>query len=87
MSSPSLTGYRPNNPRRYLGPNVAVPIIVTVPREPTSADIKQPSTGKYYSFGTFWLVGENPTTGTWGDMWYLAYIQNNAAVWKQIATI
>lgn len=87
MSSPSLTGLRPNSPIKYLGPNVALTIIVTVPREPTAADIKQPSTGKYYSFGTFWLVGKDPTTGTWGDMWYLAYIEDNAAVWKQIATV
>lgn len=84
MAGQSLTGYGPNNPLKYMGANVAMPVIVTVPRAPTSADIKQPSTGKYYSFGTFWLVGQNPTTGTWGDMWYLAYIQNNAAVWKKI---
>lgn len=87
MSSPSLTGFSSKNPRRYLGPNVSIVVIVTVPREPTAADIKQPSTGKYYSFGTQWLVGENPTTGTWGDLWYLAYIENNAAVWKQFTTV
>lgn len=87
MTSKSLTGYSSNNPRKYLGPNVSLPIIVTVQREPTPADIKQPSTGKYYSFGTFWLVGENPTTGSYGDMWYLAYIQNNASVWKKITAI
>lgn len=89
MSSPSLTGYSPQNPRRYLGPNVAVPIIVVRNREPTGADIKQPNTGKYYSFGTFWLVGEtspgvNPTTGTRGDMWYLGYIDSNVGMWKKI---
>lgn len=89
MSSPSLTGLSPQNPRRYLGPNVAVPIIVVRNREPTGADIKQPNTGKYYSFGTFWLVGESgpgvpPTTGTRGDMWYLGYIDSNVAVWKKI---
>ena len=92
MSSPSLTGYSPNNPRRYLGPNVAVPIIVVRNREPTGADIKQPNTGKYYSFGTFWLVGETtpdtpPTTGTRGDLWYLGYIEANVAVWNKISII
>ena len=86
MSSSSLTGFSPNNPKRYLGPNVSIPIIVTVPREPTGADIKQPSTGKYYSFGTLWLVGKNPTTGAWGDIWYLAYIQANIAVWTPLAS-
>lgn len=84
-TSPSLTGYSPNNPRSYLGPNVGIPIIVTRNREPTGADIKQPETGKYYSFGTLWLVGKNPSTGTWGDLWYLAYIQNNVAIWEQAA--
>lgn len=87
MTSPTLTGYSPKNPRSYLGPNVSIVTIVTVPREPTSADIKQPSTGKYYPFGTQWLVGANPTTGTRGDLWYLAYIENNAAVWKQFAVV
>lgn len=85
MSSPSLTGYSPNNPRRYLGPNVGIETIVTRNREPTGADIKQPNTGKYYPFGTLWLVGENPTTGTRGDMWYLAYIDSNIAVWSRFA--
>jgi hypothetical protein len=86
-TSPSLTGYSPKSPRRYLSPNVGLPIIVTRTREPTGADIKQPETGKYYGFGTFWLIGKDPTTGTWGDMWYLAYIENNVAVWKQIAVV
>lgn len=92
MSSPSLTGYSPKNPRRYLGPSVAVPIIVIRNREPTGADIKQPNTGKYYSFGTFWLVGEtspgvSPTTGARGDLWYLGFIDSNVATWNQIATV
>ncbi len=92
MSSPSLTGYSANNPLRYLGPNIALTAIVIRNREPTSADIKQPNTGRYYSFGTLWLVGEtspgvDPSTGTRGDLWYLAYIASNAAVWKQIATV
>lgn len=92
MSSPSLTGYSPNNPRRYLGPNIAVPVIVIRNREPTTADIKQPNTGKYYSFGTQWLVGEtspgvDPVSGTRGDMWYLAYIENSLGIWKKITAV
>ena len=67
MSSPSLTGFSPNNPTRYLGPNIALTAIVTRNRAPTGADIKQPNTGKYYSFGTLWLIGKDPTSGTWGD--------------------
>lgn len=89
MSSPSLTGYSANNPRKYLGPNVALETIVVRNREPTGADIKQPNTGKYYPFGTLWLVGEtspgvNPTTGARGDLWYLAYIESSVGVWKKI---
>lgn len=92
MSSPSLTGFSGNNPTRYLGPNISLVAVVIRNREPTAADIKQPNTGKYYSFGTQWLVGETspgvaPTTGTRGDLWYLGYIDSNMAVWKQIATI
>ncbi len=92
MSSPSLTGYSPQNPRRYLGPNVGLVPVVVRNREPTGADIKDPNTGKYYSFGTNWLVGESgpgvpPTTGTRGDLWYLAYIASNVGVWKHIATV
>jgi len=83
MASSSLTGYSPNNPRRYLGPNVAITTIVTRNREPTGADIKQPNTGKYYPFGTLWLIGENPTTGSVGDLWYLSQIQANVAYWIQ----
>lgn len=91
MSSPSLTGLSPNNPRRYLGPAVAVPIIVIRNREPLGSDIKQPNTGKYYSFGTLWLIGDTspgvpPTTGARGDIWYLAYIQNNVAIWLHLIT-
>lgn len=86
MSSPSLTGFSPNNPLRYLGPNVGLTIVVTRTRAPTSADIKQPETGKYYSFGTLWLVGKNPTTGTFGDMYYLSKIVANESVWILLAS-
>lgn len=92
MSSPSLTGYSSKNPRRYLGPNVSIVSIVVRNREPTGADIKQPGTGKYYPFGSQWLVGEtipgeDPVTGTKGDLWYLAYIEANVAVWKKITAV
>lgn len=92
MSSPFLTGVQANNPTKYLGPNVSLTIIVMRNREPTGADIKQPNTGKYYSFGTLWLVGETspgvpPITGARGDMWYLSYIAGNVAFWTPIADV
>lgn len=84
MSSPSLTGYSANDPLRYLGPNIAIVAIVTRTRSPLGSDIKQPNTGKYYGFGTFWLVGKNPTTGTQGDLWYLSKIEASIAYWVQL---
>jgi hypothetical protein len=84
MTSKSLTGLSPNNPLKYMGAGVSLVSIVTRNRAPTSADIKQPTTGKYYPFGSFWLVGEDPSSGNLGDLWYLAYIQDNQAMWRKI---
>lgn len=80
----SLTGYSANNPTRYLGPNVAVVTSVTRNRAPTGADYRQPETGKLYPFSTLWLVGKNPTTGEFGDLWYLSKIEGNVAYWVQV---
>jgi hypothetical protein len=82
----SLTGLSPNNPRDYVGPNVALNTVVTRNRAPTGADYRQPETGKLYPFNTFWLVGKNPTTGTQGDLWYLSKIVANVAYWSRLAT-
>lgn len=92
MSSPSLTGVSPNNPTKYLGPNVSQSSIVIRNREPTGADVKQPNTGKYYPFGTLWLVGETspgvpPTTGSRGDLWYLSFIAASVAFWTPMVDI
>ena len=80
----SLTGLSPNNPRDYVGPNVALNTVVTRNRAPTGADYRQPETGKLYPFNTFWLVGKNPTTGIQGDLWYLSKIVANVAYWIQL---
>jgi hypothetical protein len=80
----SLTGLSPNNPRDYVGPNVALNTVVTRNRAPTGADYRQPETGKLYPFNTFWLVGKNPTTGIQGDLWYLSKIVSNIAYWIQL---
>ncbi len=80
----SLTGLSPNNPRDYVGPNVALTTVVTRNREPTAADYRQPETGKLYPFNTFWLVGKNPTVGTQGDLWYLSKIVANVAYWLMV---
>lgn len=83
---PNHTGLTPNSPTNYRGPNVYLTTVVTRNREPTSADYRQPETGKLYPFNTFWLVSKDPTTGTQGDMWYLSKIVANVAYWLRVST-
>jgi len=83
MSS-SLTGYSANNPRAYLGPNISIVNAVSRSRAPTGADYRQPETGKLYPFSTVWVVGKNPTTGVYGDLWILSKIESNVAFWVQV---
>ena len=82
----SLTGLSPNNPRDYVGPNVALVTCVTRNREPTGADYRQPETGKLYPFSTLWIIGKNPTTGTFGDLYYLSKIVSNVAYWMKLSS-
>jgi hypothetical protein len=79
------TGLSPQNPNKYLGPNVYQPVVVTRNREPTTADYRQPETGKLYTFCTFWLIGKNPTSGTYGDIWVLNNIISNQGMWSRIS--
>ncbi len=78
------TGLSPQSPNKYLGPDVYISTVVTRNREPTGADYRQPETGKLYPFGSFWLVGKDPTTGVFGEMWYLSKIVANVAYWIRI---
>lgn len=80
----SYVGIPNNNPTKYLGPTTLIESIVTRNRAPTGADIRQGSTGKYYPIGSLWLVGENPTTGSQGDLWWLSKIVANVAYWTQV---
>lgn len=73
----SLNAYRPENEH--------VPY-VKIARAPTSSDIKNPQTNKYYTPPFQWVVGKNPSTGTEGDLYYLADITANVADWKLQAT-
>lgn len=82
----SYTGLSPKQPNRYVGKNVYLTSVVTRNREPTGADYRQPETGKLYPTGSFWLVGENPTTGTQGQYFYLSKIVANVAYWVLIGT-
>lgn len=53
-------------------------------RAPTSLDIMQPETGKRYPIGFFWSISANPSTGTEGDLYYLAKYVAGAAQWQYI---
>lgn len=79
----SHTGVPPN-PNRYTGLSTDVVSCVTRKREPTGADFRQPETGANYPFNCFWLVGKNPTTGTFGDLWVLTKIVANVAYWVRL---
>lgn len=78
-------GLSPNNPLRYLGPAVNVVTCVSIPREPTGADYRQPNTGKLYPIGTEWIVAKNPTTGSQGDIFFLTKIVANVAYWERMS--
>src|SRR5688572_11052683 len=80
----SLTGLSPNNPTSYVGPKVALNTVVTRNRRPTSADYRQPETGKLYPFSTLWLIGKDPTTGVQGELWYLSKIESNLGYWVML---
>lgn len=73
------------NGLRYTGLAVSVTNVVSRSREPTGQDFRQPETGKLYPLNAFWLVGENPTTGLYGDIWVLSKIVSNVAYWVRLS--
>lgn len=80
------SGLSPKNPLKYTGPNVYLSVVVNRNREPTGADYRQPETGRLYALNSFWLIGNNPTTGVEGDLWYLSKIVANVAFWLKFGT-
>jgi len=72
----------PHAPTKYLGPQVFYPATVSRNRRPTSTDVIQPETGKYYIITSLWQVGKQPTTGTEGEVWILTKIVANVAFWE-----
>lgn len=74
----------PHMPTKYLGPNVFYPSTVTRNRRPTSTDVFQPETGKYYIVSGLWQVGKQPTTGVEGEIYVLTKIVANVAYWELI---
>jgi len=72
-----LNAYRPENEQ--------VPY-VKIARQPTSSDYKNPQTNKYFTPPFHWVIGKNPSTGTEGDLYYLADVTANVADWKLMST-
>src|SRR3990167_4317918 len=64
-SGPGLSDAIPN---RYAGPQVNLVPIQVFPREPLSTD-------KKYPIGQVVILGKDPSSGTQGDLWYLANLQ------------
>lgn len=76
----------PIQPTKYKGSTVYLANIVVRNRRPTSADYKQPETGKNYVLFTGWQVGKDPTTGNEGELWFLSKIVSNQATWIMLNT-
>jgi len=67
-------------PTDYLGPNQDFVPIKCFPREPRTTDKKFP-------IGQIVLLGKNPSSGSEGDIWYLARFDSSGnAIWLQLAT-
>lgn len=75
----------PTDPTKYIGTNVYLVNIVVRKRRPTSADYKQPETGKNYPIGCIWQVGKKPITGDEGELWMMSKIVANAGHWVPVS--
>lgn len=68
------------NTLSYVGPDMNIIPIKRFPREPTTED-------KKYRIGQFAIIGRDPSTGTEGELWYLARFESNGdATWIQFDT-
>jgi len=74
----NMVGVPYENPARYVGPGKDLIPIIKVSRAPTTSDVRFP-------LGQFWLVGDSPSTGTVGDLWYLCDFVAGVPQWCQIA--
>jgi len=73
----SLDGYRHDD---FLVP------YVRYPRAPTTTDLKDPQTARYYNRPMFWQIDVNPQDGSEGDLYYLSDITANVATWRMVAS-
>ncbi len=80
-----MSNNTPGNPKRYIGENRTLIPFVTRNRRPTTADYRQPETGKNYIYGSIWQVGPDPTTGDYGELWMLQKIVSNQGYWVMVS--
>ncbi len=67
-------------PIRYTGPDADIVPIKRFPRRPLTTDKKFPT-------GQLALLGKNPSTGSEGELWYLAYFNSSGdAIWLQLTS-
>lgn len=71
---PDRVGLPNSLPLRYAGPGVDLIPIKRFPRNPTTTD-------KRYPVGQFAILGENPSSGNAGDLWYLSEFTGGDAIW------
>jgi len=69
-------GTQYENPIRYVGPGADLVPIVRVSRQPTTTDKKFP-------IGQMWIIGNNPSSGSVGDLWYLQKFVSGDAIWRE----
>lgn len=80
------SGVSPKDPNNYIGARDGLVPAVTRNRRPTTADYRQPETGKNYPITCIWQVGKNPTTGQMGELWFLSKIVANQATWVNLGS-
>ena len=67
-----------SDPTRYVGPHTDIIPLKRFPRRPLATDKKFPQ-------GQVALLGKSPSTGSEGELWYLAYFDGSGdAQWKKI---
>lgn len=65
------------DPARYVGPHTDIVPLKRFPRRPLTTDKKFPQ-------GQLAILGKSPSTGSEGELWYLAYFDGSGdAQWKQ----
>lgn len=80
-----------NNPRAGIRHPQSFPPVYYMPRPPTTSDTTDRWTNRRYELASWWIIGKNPvtgqevTSGTAGDLYYLCkYESNGDATWCKV---